>query len=80
MAMCLAITGVCSRATDSRSLQAPRDRSTPADKKLKDFPVEANGQTDGYTLAFLLHIVSFTMAAVLFYCVRRPGAAVAGPR
>jgi hypothetical protein len=49
-------------------------------KKLKDFPVEANGQTDGYTLAFLLHIVSFTMAAVLFYCVRRPGAAVAGPR
>jgi hypothetical protein len=31
-------------------------------------------------LAFLLHMVSFTMAAVLFYCVRRPGAAVAGPR
>lgn len=28
--------------------------------------------TGGYTLAFALHIVSFTMAAVVFYCVRRP--------
>jgi MFS family permease len=29
--------------------------------------------TGGYTLAFVLHIVSFTMAAVFFYSVRRPG-------
>ena len=36
--------------------------------------------TGSYTLAFILHIVSFTMAAVVFYCVRRPGAAAAGPR
>lgn len=28
--------------------------------------------TGGYTLAFVLHIVSFTMAAVFFYFVRRP--------
>ena len=35
--------------------------------------------TGSYTLAFMLHIVSFTMAAVVFYCVRRPGAAAAGP-
>ncbi len=36
--------------------------------------------TGSYTLAFVLHIVSFTMAAAIFYSVRRPGAAVAGPR
>jgi cyanate permease len=36
--------------------------------------------TGSYTLAFMLHIVSFAMAAVVFYCVRRPGAAAAGPR
>ena len=36
--------------------------------------------TGSYTLAFMLHIVSFTLAAVVFYCVRRPGAAAAGPR
>jgi len=35
--------------------------------------------TGSYTLAFMLHIVSFAMAAVVFYCVRRPGAAAAGP-
>jgi len=34
--------------------------------------------TGSYTLAFVLDIVAFTMAAVVFYCVRRPGAA-AGP-
>jgi hypothetical protein len=36
--------------------------------------------TGGYTLAFILHIVSFTLAAVVFYCVRRPDAAAAGRR
>ncbi len=35
--------------------------------------------TGGYTLAFIIHIVSFTLAAAVFYCVRRPGAAAAGP-
>jgi hypothetical protein len=28
--------------------------------------------TGNYSLAFVLHMVSFTMAAVIFYCVRRP--------
>jgi MFS family permease len=31
--------------------------------------------TGTYTLAFILHISSFAIAAVVFYCVRRPGAA-----
>ena len=36
--------------------------------------------TGSYTLAFVLDIVAFTTAAVVFYCVRKPGAAAAGPR
>jgi len=33
--------------------------------------------TGSYTLAFVIHGVSFAMAAMVFYCVRRPGAAAA---
>jgi MFS family permease len=33
-----------------------------------------------YTLAFFLHIAAFTLAAAVFYAVRRPGATAAGRR